>query len=128
MSLALHWKRSAISFHSLFLLFAAYFILYVLLIYQQNEAVRKEEGGANGEDGDENDTDISETDEAYLLGKATVSEVESEEDGRKAPLMSIEGRYTSLANFESMLTYFFYFILSFHRGEQRSVWADCQGT
>ena len=95
--------------------------MYVLLIYQQNEAVRKEEGGASGEDGDENDTDISETDEAYLLGKATVSEVESEEDGRKAPLMSIEGRYPSLANFESMLTYIFYFILPFHRGEQRSV-------
>eukprot|EP01036_Dinobryon_divergens_P023786 gene23786-32172_t len=63
---------------------------FSVTLKEQNEAVRKEEGGANGEDGDENDTDISETDEAYLLGKATVSEVESEEDGRKAPLMSIE--------------------------------------
>lgn len=55
--------------------------------------MRKEEGEGNG---DEDDTDISETDEAYLLGKATVPEVETEEE---APIMSIEGRYTSLRKY-----------------------------
>jgi hypothetical protein len=47
-------------------------------------------------DEDEDGTDISESDEAYLLGKATVSEGENEEEGnfsgRKAARMSVQGR------------------------------------